>query len=606
MHVFVAMPYAIKEGINFNRVYEDLIRQSLTDAGFEVFRADEELSAGNIRTDMFQELLLADLVVADLSIDNPNVWYELGVRHALRARGVIQIKCKRDRMPFDVYVDRSLTYHLKDGIPDPEFLDNEKKMLGAMAKSTMESWHGRKVSPVYHLLRYLREPDWKSLRVDEAKEFWEKQEAWERYIELARKRNRPGDILVLANEAPNQTLQLEAYKTAGKALYRLGQFDLALEQIEKCLTTNPNDLDSHLQKGLILRRLKRYDDARVWLEYVSKNFPETPESLSLLGDLEMDIWTESWYLENKTSEQLRDEAANEDALLRDAINTYHRAFLLDPSHYHSGIKALTLMYVLDFLTGSENNVKTRDLLQGGVQWAVTSTLSKESPQSKDFSARIALGDLAVLGDDTTKVAKAYKQAIVAAQNDRVALDSARQHLLYVTDLGFHSQQVSAGVTVINQALQKLAGIEKDYKPNRVFLFSGHRIDEPGRLEKRFPPEKEKIAATAISAKLDELRADKDDLGLCGGACGGDLLFAEACLQHGLRLEVRIPFDEPYFISQSVAYAGDIWRERYYKTKNHPNTRFFVMPTELNAPPKGTNSYARNNMWQAFHSIELDV
>ena len=63
MHVFVAMPYAIKEGIDFNRVYEDLIRRSLTDAGFEVFRADEELSAGNIRTDMFQELLLADLVV---------------------------------------------------------------------------------------------------------------------------------------------------------------------------------------------------------------------------------------------------------------------------------------------------------------------------------------------------------------------------------------------------------------------------------------------------------------------------------------------------------------------------------------------------------------
>lgn len=44
-----------------------------------MFRADEEQSAGNIRTDMFQELFLADLVFVDLSIDNPNVWYELGV-----------------------------------------------------------------------------------------------------------------------------------------------------------------------------------------------------------------------------------------------------------------------------------------------------------------------------------------------------------------------------------------------------------------------------------------------------------------------------------------------------------------------------------------------
>src|SRR5919107_6311546 len=95
MHVFVAMPYGIKEGIDFNRVYSDFIKPALIDEGFEVFRADEEISAGNIRTDMFQELLLADLVVVDLSIDNPNVWYELGVRHELRKRGVVQITCRR-------------------------------------------------------------------------------------------------------------------------------------------------------------------------------------------------------------------------------------------------------------------------------------------------------------------------------------------------------------------------------------------------------------------------------------------------------------------------------------------------------------------------------
>src|SRR4051794_18203429 len=103
MHVFVAMPYGIKEEINFNRVYSDLIKPALINEGFEVFRADEEISAGNIRTDMFQELLLADLVVVDLSIDNPNVWYELGVRHGLRSRGVVLLKCRQDRMPFDVY-----------------------------------------------------------------------------------------------------------------------------------------------------------------------------------------------------------------------------------------------------------------------------------------------------------------------------------------------------------------------------------------------------------------------------------------------------------------------------------------------------------------------
>jgi hypothetical protein len=95
LHVFVAMPFGTKEGIDFNQVYTVLIKPALEGAGFEVFRADEEMAAGNIRTDMFQELLLADLVV-DLSINSPNVWYELGVRHALRARGVILIDCRRD------------------------------------------------------------------------------------------------------------------------------------------------------------------------------------------------------------------------------------------------------------------------------------------------------------------------------------------------------------------------------------------------------------------------------------------------------------------------------------------------------------------------------
>ena len=65
-HAFVIMPYGTKEQIDFNRVYADLIKPALEAAGFEVFGADEEMRAGDIRADMFQELLLADLVVADL------------------------------------------------------------------------------------------------------------------------------------------------------------------------------------------------------------------------------------------------------------------------------------------------------------------------------------------------------------------------------------------------------------------------------------------------------------------------------------------------------------------------------------------------------------
>src|SRR5688572_17550774 len=242
LHVFVAMPFGVKEGIDFNRVYSDLIGPALESAGYEVFRADEERRAGDIRADMFQELLLADVVVADLTLDNPNVWYELGVRHALRGRGVIPIAAREGPMPFDVYTDRKLRYRLKDGLPDPAFLEEDRNALATMVRETVAAWHGRKSSPVYQLLPFLKEPDWKSLRVGGVQELWEQHEAWVRRIDTARSKQRPGDVVVLAEEAPAQPLRREAHLKAARSLRGLNQPRFALEQAEKALAIDPTEL----------------------------------------------------------------------------------------------------------------------------------------------------------------------------------------------------------------------------------------------------------------------------------------------------------------------------------------------------------------------------
>ena len=54
----------------------------------------EILEAGNIRIDMFQQLLVADLVVADITTNNPNAFYELGIRHALQEKRTFLIRAK--------------------------------------------------------------------------------------------------------------------------------------------------------------------------------------------------------------------------------------------------------------------------------------------------------------------------------------------------------------------------------------------------------------------------------------------------------------------------------------------------------------------------------
>lgn len=135
------------------------------------------------------------------------------------------------------------------------------------------------------------------------------------------------------------------------------------------------------------------------------------------------------------------------------------------------------------------------------------------------------------------------------------------------------------------------------QPRCVFLFSGHMIDAPGRKTPRFPAEKESAAAAAIGTTLNKMAAGPDDIGLCGGACGGDILFAEACLQRGLHVEIRIPFAEPVFLEKSVTFAGETWHERYYVVKKNPLTTLFIMPQELGPTPENADPYERNNLWQ---------
>lgn len=131
-------------------------------------------------------------------------------------------------------------------------------------------------------------------------------------------------------------------------------------------------------------------------------------------------------------------------------------------------------------------------------------------------------------------------------------------------------------------------------PRSVVLFSGHMIDAPDRNTPRFPPDKESVAAAAITKTLAEIGVEPGDLAICGGACGGDLLFAEACLARHMRLELYIPFDEPTFLASSVDFADADWHSRYFAVK--ARAVLHVMPDELGPLSADDNPYERNNRW----------
>ena len=607
-HAFIAMPFGTKPGsdgqpIDFNRIYAELLKPALEAAGCTVFRADDEQRAGDIRTDMFQELLVADLVLADLTLDNPNVWYELGVRHALRARGVILVQGPRPTNPFDIYTDRKLRYRLKSGAPDADFLAEDCAALTAMAKATLDAGVQRKVSPVYTLLPHLREPEWRELLLKNNNEFGAAYELWRGRMEVARAKSRAGDILVLAGETPTQALWLEAKRDAGNSLLKLRQFSFALEQFDDALRVEPDDEVCRSKRIVCLGRLGRHEEAHEAARALVEDRPTDAEAMALAGRVEKDRWISRWRSENATPAQMHEAAKLESASLEEAIAPYQQAFVQDPSHHYSGINSLTLHLLLKHLGGEVSSTVIANLT-GGVLWAALSA-GKRDP--KDYWAKASYAELCLLLNSRDSVVKEFRNSAAAAKGDWFALDSTRQTLCLLRDLQFRPEEAQAALEIVDREIARLT---PPLQPRQVLLFSGHMVDAPDRAKARFPVTMVPRATAEIERVLDKLQAGPQDLALTQGAAGGDLIFAEACVKRGVRLQLLLPLPEPDFIERSVmpSIDGSAWRERFYALQKRVRaeaprvepTR--VMPVELGPPPAGASAFERCNLWLLYTAL----
>ena len=100
------------QAIDFERVHAELIAPALKRCGLAGSTTGEVVDAGNIRADMFALILEADIVICDITVHNANVFYELGIRHALRKKHTVLIKGdpSADTTPFDLSTDRYLKY----------------------------------------------------------------------------------------------------------------------------------------------------------------------------------------------------------------------------------------------------------------------------------------------------------------------------------------------------------------------------------------------------------------------------------------------------------------------------------------------------------------
>jgi tetratricopeptide (TPR) repeat protein len=629
-HVFVVMPFGVKEAqsatlatdnapgkpainISFDDVYDLLIGPALTKAGCVPFRADEEPGAGDIRTDMYFELVTADVILADISILNPNVFYELGVRHGVAPRGVLMIHGGWTRRPFDVAPDRTFDYDGKLFVAEErddgwrKRLDAEVERLGLVLRGALEVEEQTIGSPVYKELVGLKPVDSSNIQTARAKYFGEIFVDWKSRVEVAQRNGWPGDILTLADDAPTRFHRGRLLWEASFALNNMQRFDAARSVLEELLVLDPKNEKAQIRLGLVLNRLNETQEARVHMTRVAEEYAQDPEAQGILGRVYKDLWRLEWEA-LETLEERQKQAVASSSYIASAIRSYNVATRKHRDYYNgiNVVSCLTLLEHLKSATGDEPvdcEISDQEDLSAVVRVAAQYALDSAGPEggADTVWAAATLGELELVAGDAEKARKLYRDAANGPDTSYFQVNSMLEQVYLFESLGFRPEAVAEVKKVLEQrrdALEKKSGGLKRSDPRfeKVVVFSGHMIDRPERSEERFPPGKEGVVRDRIAEQLEAWGVGAGDLAICGGARGGDVLFAELCADREAEVWLFLALPEGEFLEKSVRLPDSDWELRFFALQDREGVKVSLQSERLKSPPKGTSDFSRNNLW----------
>jgi hypothetical protein len=114
-----------------------LVEPSLTEFGLRLVRADMIGEAGMITGQIIEYIIHSKLVVVDLSFHNPNVFYELALRHAVR-KPIVQISRAADKLPFDIGQVRTIVVDTTDIYTLVPQLESLKAQIAGQIRKTLD------------------------------------------------------------------------------------------------------------------------------------------------------------------------------------------------------------------------------------------------------------------------------------------------------------------------------------------------------------------------------------------------------------------------------------------------------------------------------------
>jgi len=617
MRAFIIRPFGTKQGIDFDQVAKTLLDPALTALGVTGRDTIEILKAGNIRIDMFQRLLTADLVVADLSIHNANVFYELGIRHALRGKRTFLLRSDQDAYPFDLQTDRYLTYQ-KDA-PAASLAALTAALRQTLASEDQDS-------PVFRSLPDLEEQD--------RSRFLAVPRGFREEVELASASKLAGDLGLLAAEAEmGFEWESEGLRIVGRAQFDLKASRGARATWEKIRQVEEQDLEANTLLGTIHQRLGDLPRSDQAIQRVLARQGLAPiaraEANALLARNAKARWRAEWEGGQADPVPTRQEKALRSPFLEESYEAYRRGFAADLNHFYSGLNALAMLTVqcelarvlpavwqerFELESAAEPDLAQRQdkgkKLAAAVELSLAAAQERlQHEEKKNIWVEIAIADLTCLTSKRPpRVADAYRKALAGVPD--FAVSAVRDQLCLYQRLEILAANVQAAMAVMTATgAPQPCGEPSAPTPqvSRILLFTGHRVDAPGRAHPRFPPDREDVAWQAIRRAIEsELqRPGGVTGGIAGGASGGDILFHEICAELGIPTQLFLALPKSEFIAESVRPAGGNWRERFDRLFDRLPRRVLAESQELPgwlAEKPDYDIWQRNNLWMLYNAL----
>ena len=342
---FVSMPFGKKTDLytgrqfDFDQIYQSLLLPAAEDAGYKAVRADD-LAGSIIFRPLLERVIASDVFIADVTTANPNVLYELGLRHALSNATTVLVMASSVRLPFDISFARVIIYKVDDSGNLIDLSDVRRFLAEAIRQGIGRTGSD---SPVYRLFPEL-------------------------HVEL------PGELIRTGQKTrsiPEQTVQAVALPPGLSS----GEPPKKAEQD----VGSGKDLDP----ASVLVALKGYQTTSAWADLVRyanalpQSLREMPQveqltalALNRLGRGEEGIAmmrsliartggdSDSYGILGQIFKGLYASGQNR-AYLEEAIASYRSAFTIAPNDYYSGINLASLLSIYG---GTEAQKELSDLV----------------------------------------------------------------------------------------------------------------------------------------------------------------------------------------------------------------------------------------------------